>query len=63
MDLVLQSDSKVAQDKKDDDGGKHGREKPVVEEPVESWVGRLWGNHDTPKSGRLIAMFGADDLN
>jgi hypothetical protein len=60
---VLQSDRKVAHDKKDDDGGKHGREKPVVEELVESCVRRIWGFHDTPKSGRLIAMFGTDDLN
>ena len=63
MDLVLQSDRKVAQDKKDDDGGKHGREKLRVEELVESCVRRIWGSHDTPKSGRLVAMFGAYDLN
>ena len=63
MDLVLQGDSKVAQDKQDDDGGKHGGEKPVVEELVESCVGERSGSHDTPKSGRLIAMFGTDDLN
>lgn len=63
VDLVLQCDSKVAQDKKDDDGGKHGREKPVVEELLEFCRGARWGSHDTPKSGGLIAMFGTDDLN